>query len=358
MINNNYDLLSLAFTPQLGPVTILKLLQRFDNAQNIFAQQLATLAMEVKPAIASLIKSRAGDKLADTALLWQQQDPTIRALITLTDEYYPPELLQIYDPPVALFALGNTTLLDKPKLAIVGTRHPTTVGINNAFSFARDLSANGLTIVSGLAAGIDRHAHLGAITHSSSTIAVIGTGIDLMYPKSNSVVYQQIIQNNGLILSEYHLQTQPLARNFPRRNRIVTGLSLGCLVIESAIDGGSLISANCALEMGREVMAIPGSIHNQMAKGCHKLIKAGAKLVETPNDVLEEFNLTPRVDSPSKHIENDPILNAMGHDPIAIDNLCNITKLDFNQICTKLLELELSDKIINCGSGYYQRIFK
>lgn len=357
----DYDLLSLAFTPKLGPVTILKLLKHFGSAKSTFSQSLDALAQIIKPEIANLIRSRSGDKVANISIAWQQQNNKLRHLITLNSSSYPEALKQIYAPAIALFAYGNIELLANKKIAIVGTRHPTAQGINNAFNFARDLSYNGFTIVSGLASGIDKHAHLGASMHKASTIGVIGTGIDLVYPKSNLDVYQQIIASNGLILSEYPLQTQALASNFPRRNRIISGLSLGCLVIESTIDGGSLISANYASEMGREVMAIPGSINNPMSRGCHKLIKNGAKLIENVNDVLEEFAIIggakPNLQS-SVLKELDPILNAMGYDPISIDQLCVAANLDFNQICTKLLEFELSDKIINCGNGYYQRIFK
>jgi len=351
--------LSLALTNRVGPKTVLKLLEHFHSVDNILAQNLPVLEQFTNKTVAELIYTKSSQKSVQQALDWQAQNADCH-ILTLEDSRYPKELLEITDPPLILFAQGDISLLTRNKIALVGTRHPSTQGVENALAFARDLSRNGFCVVSGVAAGIDRYAHLGALQAKGSTIGVIGCGIDIQYPKSNADVYQQITQT-GLLLSEYPLATMPLTQNFPRRNRIVAGLSLGVVVIESALDGGSLISANLALEMGREVMAIPGSIHNPVAKGCNKLIKCGAKLVENVNDIIEEiqpgFARQAYAQSPS--VDNvDPVLHIMGFDAISIDKICAKTQIAFSEMCSKLLELELSGQITNCGGGYYQRIFK
>ena len=351
--------LRLAFSYGVGAATMLKLLRHFGSAANIYAQNLNVLASVVGSGVAQSILSNKSQPLVEEALLWCQQNPSRRSIITLESDLYPSELAEIANPPLALFAEGNLALLKKNKIALVGTRHPSLQGAENARVFARELAKNGLTVVSGLAAGIDRFAHEGALHEAASTIAVLGTGIDIVYPASNRSLYKQIAEH-GLLLSEYQLGMNALSNNFPRRNRIIVGLSQACLVIESANDGGSMISANFALEMGREIMAIPGSIHNPMARGCHKLIKQGAKLVEVATDVLEELRLEKgaQQDSNLSPQITDPLLVAMGYDPISIDNLSVKLQLDFAQLCGKLLEFELSGVIMNCGNGYYQRIFK
>ena len=348
--------LTLSFTSKIGPVTGLKLLHHFGSATSILEQDSHTLSQFVNPAIAKLIKDKASEPTVVKALEWQQQDPN-NYLITLEDSRYPKELKQMVDPPLVLFARGKIELLENSKFAIVGTRHNTQQGGINAHNFACDLANNGLTIVSGMAYGIDRHAHMGALKGKASTIGVIGTGIDVIYPKSNKDLYADVSQN-GLLLSEFALNTQPLGGNFPRRNRIVAGLSLGCLVVESTLDGGSLITANLALEMGREVMAIPGSIHNPVSIGCHKLIKIGAKLVETTNDILEELPVATKLSARKNVTTTHPILDIIGYDAVEIDKICTILNTSFANICPQLLELELSGHIINCGNGKYQRIFK
>ena len=359
IIKNNSSLeswLRLGLTSKVGPRTIFKLLEYFGSIENILDQNLNTLEQFTNKTVAKLIYSRTSDAMVDKSIKWQQQKLN-RHIISVQDDKYPIELLQISDPPVILYLEGDISYLGNRKFAIVGTRHPTNQGIENAMNFARDLSNKGLTIVSGVASGVDRFVHLGALQGKSSTIGIIGTGIDVRYPKTNSDVYDKIIES-GLLISEFALGTMPLSQNFPRRNRIVAGLSVGLLVVESTIDGGSLISANLALEMGREVMAIPGSIYNPVAKGCHKLIKSGAKLVENINDILEE--ITPMLEESSvDEIECiDPILKIMGFEPINIDEICIKVQQDFSEICAKLLDFELSGVITNCGGGYYQRIFK
>ncbi len=355
--NNLYLWLLLSLTPKVGAATIQKLLVHFGSVENIYNQSQATLSQIINSTVASLISSRTSANTADAAMKWQELSPNNR-LISRDSQLYPVELANIADPPPILFLKGDIRQLAQNKFAIVGTRHPTEQGINNAFRFAKDLANNGLTIVSGMALGIDRSAHLGAIEGKYSTIGVIGTGIDQMYPSSNHDLYQKVLDNNGLLISEFPLQTPPLINNFPRRNRIIAGLSKGLLVVESAIDGGSMLSANLALEMGREVMAIPGSIHNPVARGCHKLIKTGAKLIETANDILEDLPINSITMTYNHLPENSPILTSMGFEPITIDKICSNLKIDFSDLCASILELELSGKIVNCGGGRYQRVFR
>ena len=363
MTNTNLKLwLKLAFSYGVGPATGLKLIQHFGSIENIFTQNFNSLSAVVSKGIAESLLSTDVDGAVDGALNWQSQIPENRHLLTLEHASYPAELAQIANPPLVLFAEGNLSLLQNPnKIAMVGTRHPSTQGIENAKSFASELASRGVTVVSGLAAGIDKAAHEGALvaTNGASSIAVIGTGMDLVYPASNRETYRQMAKH-GLILSEFKLGTPAQTQNFPRRNRVIVGLSKACLVVESASDGGSMISANFALEMGRDVMAIPGSIHNPMARGCHKLIKQGAKLIETASDVLDEFSVQQNTlfHNEINANDEDPILRALGYDPLSVDSLCAKLAMDFGELCGKLLELELAGQIINCGGGRYQRIFR
>lgn len=349
--------LHLAMTPKVGPKTVLKLLNHFKTAENILAADSNTLAQFVGNTVARLIINNAGEKAVNDAYTWLEQDKN-NNIISLEDSVYPKELAEIADPPIILFAKGDLSLLGRHKFTIIGTRHPTEQGRLNAFSFAQNLANLNLTIVSGMAEGIDRHAHLGGLDGTGKTIGVIGTGIDRIYPASNKDLFHQVAEK-GLLLSEFALGTQPFVGNFPRRNRIVAGLGTGCLVIESAIDGGSMITANMALEMGREVMAIPGSIHNPVARGCHKLIKTGAKLIETTNDIIEELQITQEVQKRvTAKTTDDPILQMMGYDAVEIDHICSKLNAGFAEICANLLALELEGHITNCGNGKYQRIFR
>ncbi|MFN8770254.1 MAG: DNA-processing protein DprA [Neisseriaceae bacterium] len=355
--------LKLCLTNKIGSRTIFKLLEYFGTVDSILSQNLNTLERFINPAIAKLIYEKTSNQVVEASLLWleNKHSGTKRHIISIEDAKYPKELLEISDPPLILYLEGNISLLENKKFAIVGTRHPTAQGIENARSFGQNLSNNGLTVVSGVASGIDRYAHIGALDGKSSTIGVIGAGIDIVYPKNNNDVYNKILEN-GLLISEFGIGTAPVPKNFPRRNRVIAGLSLGLLVVESAIDGGSMISANLALDMGREVMAIPGSIFNPVAKGCHKLIKSGAKLVENINDILEEININPRklcnYTNNNDVSQDDPVLREMGFEPISIDAICEKVQLSFSDLCAKLLEFELTGSITNCGGGYYQRIFK
>lgn len=353
-LNETLKYMTLNFTPGLGVIRINLLLTHFGSIDNIYNQDSQTLAKFVKPEIANLIVKRHGLELAQRELDWINSKP-YRYVVHHNHPLYPQNLTHIATPPVILYLEGRIELLNNPKFAIVGTRTPTPQGQANATKFAKELSQQGLTIISGMANGIDRYAHLGAIDSEASTIGVIGTGLDGSYPTANKDIYAKM-RTLGLLVSEYPIGTSPLAQNFPRRNRIVAGMSLGCLIVESTLDGGSMISANYAMEMGREVMAIPGSIHSPFYRGCHKLIKDGAKLIETTSDILEELNLHFNLFENVQLVDNDPILQAIGVEPIEIDQICAIANLEFAEICARLLELELNGVIKNCGKGKYQRI--
>jgi DNA processing protein len=352
-----YPWLLLSLTPKIGSVTLQTLINSFGTAKNVLEQPEKILSQVVNPNVARLITQQTAAPDVTRALQWLDSEPN-NYILTAEDPLYPAELFHLTNHPHILYLKGNLNLLKHNKIAMVGTRHPSKQGMENAAMFARELANNRFTIVSGMAEGIDSWVHKGALEGTSSTIGVIGTGIDQIYPKTNSNLFKEVIQN-GLLLSEFSIGVGPMANNFPRRNRIIAALAKACLVVESAIDGGSMITANLALELGREVMAIPGSIHNPVARGCHKLIKTGAKLIETCNDIFEELYLENKKPSYNDAFESsDPILTAMGYEPIAIDEICNNLNIEFAELCTQLLELELIGKIINCGNGKYQRIFK
>jgi DNA processing protein len=301
-----------------------------------------------------------------------------RCVITLGDADYPAPLLDIPDPPLMLYALGQTaqlaTLRAQQALAIVGSRNPTPQGAENARAFACSLAASGLTVVSGLALGVDGAAHEGALqgalqsgfqagaTGQLATIAVVGTGLDRVYPRQHRELAHRIAQN-GLILSEYPLGTPPLSPNFPRRNRLISGLSQATLVVEAALQSGSLITAKQALEQGRDVMAIPGSIHSTQAKGCHALIKQGAKLVESAQDVLEELRMpnalaqTPSaLSAADEDVPEDELMRVLGHDPVSLDALQARCGWTTARLQAQLLELELMGQVGRLPGGLFQRM--
>lgn len=304
------------------------------------------------------------DALLAKTLAWLAADTANRRILTLGDPAYPQALLEIADPPTLLYAQGKHSLLTAPSLAIVGSRHATPGGLDNARAFAAHLSATGLVIVSGLALGIDGAAHEGALDGAAAacrggTIAVVGTGLDRVYPKKHHALAHRMTEGAGLLISEYPLGMEALAINFPRRNRIIAGLSLGTLVVEAAIQSGSLITARMAVENGRDVFAIPGSIHSPQSRGCHRLIKDGAKLVETADDVLHELRLAPAAvppTAPSGSVApaTDPLLSAMGYDPISLDALINRTGLPSHELNARLLELELDGRVARLPGGLFQ----
>lgn len=284
--------LRLMQTPGVGDVTARKLLMAFGLPEQIFAVNYNALLKVVPENIArALIAPLTQEQIAyiEEALSWHQMAGN--HIITLADKAYPQRLLEISDPPCLLYAKGRVELLNQPAFAIVGSRHATSEGIQNATRFATSLSQAGLTIISGLALGIDGAAHQGALNGVGSTIAVVGTGANLVYPASHHALAHHIAEQ-GCIVTEYPLGTSAQAGNFPRRNRLISGLSQGVLVVEASLSSGTLITARMALEQSRDVFAIPGSIHSPLSKGCHQLIKQGAKLVESAQDIMEELRIS------------------------------------------------------------------
>jgi DNA processing protein len=351
--------LQLALTPGLGPATLQRILRQFGLPQAALARKRTELSAFAAPAVLAALDSEAVARAVAHALRWAQQPG--HAVITLADETYPRPLLEIADPPALLYARGRVELLARPALAIVGSRNATQQGEANAEALAKALGNAGLTIVSGLALGIDAAAHRGGLASAGSTIAVLGTGIDVVYPSRNGALAAAIAER-GLLLSEFPLGTPPGAQNFPRRNRLISGLSRGCLVVEAALASGSLITARAAVEQGREVFAIPGSIHSPLAKGCHALIKSGAKLVESAEDVLAELSgfrpsgyaSTQQTVASADH----GLLAHMGHDPVDVDSLCSRAGMSAEQVSSELLRLELDGRVAALPGGLYQRLEK
>ncbi len=346
--------LQLTLTPGIGGETQRKLLSAFGLPQAILAAG--------REAVRALIGNKA-DALFDFAHA-DEVDRNIgwvndidQYILTLADPAYPSALLEIPDPPSVLYVRGNKDLLKQPGLAVVGSRNATPQGMQTAENFAKYLAAQNLTIISGLALGIDAAAHRGALAAGGKTIAVIGTGADRLYPARNKDLATEIARH-GLIVSEFPLGTPATAANFPRRNRIISGLSRGVLVVEAAPESGSLITARMAGEQGREVFAIPGSIHSPVARGCHKLIKQGAKLVETAQDVLEELGDSSPVIPGTAIADNEesPLLKAIGHDPCTMDELVDRTGLSADNLGSQLLMLELEGWIAPLPGNRYQRL--
>jgi DNA processing protein len=350
------DWLRLTAAPGVGPRTARVLLQAFGGPGAALAAGQRALEAVVEPRVArALSATTPNDPEVTRALAWAAEPGN--SIVTLADADYPWSLLQIPDPPVLLYAKGRTELLNSPSLAIVGSRNATAQGCSNAGTFARALGDAGLAIVSGLALGIDTAAHGGGLASRSSTIAVTGTGLDIVYPARNRELAHRIA-DSGLLLSELPLGTAPASHNFPRRNRLISGLSLGVLVVEAALQSGSLTTARFALEQGREVFAIPGSIHSTLSRGCHALIKQGAKLVESAADVLDELRLpasAPARAHPTPPGE-DPVLAALGYDPTDIEILASRCGLPLESVAARLLELELDGSVASLPGGRYQRI--
>jgi len=353
--------LRLTLTPGLGAASIRELLKQFGLPENVLARPRRELAQITPRATVSAIDSEEVSRGVAAALEWAQKPG--HALVTLADRDYPKLLLEIPDPPPLLYASGRLGLLNRPSLAIVGSRNATAQGERNAESFARAFSENGLCIVSGLALGIDAAAHRGGLVGPGSTIAVLGTGIDIVYPARNAELAGEIARA-GLLLSEFPLGSKASAHNFPRRNRLISGLTLGCLVVEAALASGSLITARAAAEQGRDVFAVPGSIHSPLSKGCHALIKSGAKLVESAEDVLAELSAFRRTGHASTAhsppsagaSEDEALLIHMGFDPVDVDSLCSRAGLSPEQVSSELLRLELAGRIAALPGGLYQRL--
>ena len=364
--------LRLSLTEGVGNETARQLLAAFGSPQAIFEQDAAALnaagterlrrALEAEPEELAALLART------LAWLAEGQD---RCILTLGDADYPATLLNIADPPLMLYLLGSLVpageaearLNALPCLAIVGSRNPTPQGQINAGQFAGALGAAGWCVVSGLALGVDGAAHEGALRAGGHTVAVVGTGLDRVYPRKHLELAHRIARR-GLIISEFALGTPPLTANFPRRNRLISGLSQGTLVIEAALQSGSLITARLAAEQGKEVFAIPGSIHSQQSRGCHLLIKQGAKLVESAQDVLEELqpagtmsldlagDSQPQASPPP----DDPLLRAMGFDACSLDALQARTGLATPELQAQLLAFELQGELARLPGGQFVRV--
>jgi len=366
--------LALTHVPNLGPVRIQTLLQYFESPTAILAAGKSVWQeVGLSEAIIAGLANPAWDKV-DADLTWLEQGNA--SIVTLDNDRYPPLLKNIPDAPPLLYVLGQVDALKQPQLAIVGSRNPTHAGKDTAHDFAEYLSSMGITVTSGMALGIDTAAHEGALKNNQGegkTIAVTGTGLDRVYPAKNRELAYKIVEN-GALISEYAPGTPPLPGNFPRRNRIISGLSLGVLVVEAALQSGSLITARLASEQGREVFAVPGSIHHPLAKGCHTLIRQGAKLVETGEHILEElagFKVLPGQKShqpgtiakqkedltantvPNIDAEYQQVLKCVDFEPTSVDKVVERSGLTADAVCSMLLVLELQGYITALSGGYY-----
>ncbi len=350
----------LQLIPGVSARVLAGLLQSLGGPEEVRGASRAHLARLVPAELAAAIERGPEPAALEQTLAWIVQPG--HALIAWDDVEYPQTLLTLSDPPPAFYYRGRRELLNRPSIAIVGSRNATPQGIDNAESFAAALSGAGLTVVSGLALGIDTAAHRGGLSATGRSIAVIGTGPDRIYPAANRELGLRLATEGG-VLSEFALGTPPLPANFPRRNRLLSGLSRGVLVVEATLASGSLITARFAAEQGREVFAIPGSIHSPFSKGSHRLIKEGAKLVETAQDVLEELGTMASAGdsiagSTAPNAEGDAgrVLAALGHDPAGVDVLTSRTGLDAGAIAVALVELELSGRVAPLAGGVFQRL--
>lgn len=355
--------LILSHAPGVGAATFNKLIQHFTSPTEVLALDPMVLrSIGLKAATLDWLAA------ADYSGVERDFDWCASAadhhILTLQDQAYPERLRHISNPPPVLYVCGQPALLSQDQLAVVGSRNPSAGGKNNAQQFSAALSRQGLVITSGLALGVDAAAHEGALRADGQTIAVMGTGLDRVYPARHRELAMRV-REQGALVSEFAIGTGPRAEHFPRRNRIISGMSLGVLVVEAAPQSGSLITARTALEQDREVFAIPGSIHNPLARGCHALIRQGAKLVESVDDVLEE--LPPRVqpslcaalvlDAPPVIDEMEQyLLTQMGYDPVSVDVLVDTSRLTADEVSSMLLLMELQGLVSSMPGGLYVRI--
>lgn len=373
--------LRLLAVPRLGRIKLRRLLAAFGSPESACEASSSAWRDALGGERFTLpAPAEVAAQLAAT-LQWLHDDAR-HTVLSLADAAYPASLLALADPPLLLYASGRLDLLQQPALAIVGSRHPTPDGEDHARRFAAGLAEAGLTIVSGMAAGIDAAAHLGALGTPASTIAVVGTGLDRVYPASQRELAHRIAEQ-GLLLSEFALGTPAMAAHFPQRNRLIAAMGLGTLVVEAALRSGSLITARLAGEIGRDVFAIPGSIHSPQSKGCHALIKQGAKLVDTLDDILGELHLARAETRPVAEqsatavkardaaarapiqpdpplaetaIEADPVLRSMGYDPVSFDTLQLRTGQPASELNAALLELELMGRVRRLPGQIFQRV--
>ena len=352
--------LRLTLVPGVGGEARRTLLKACGLPQAIFESTPRALAALVEPVLAERLLTHDCAATVAEALEWAGQ-PGNR-LVTLADADYPRTLLTADDPPVLLYVKGNTEILNRPMLAIVGSRNATAQGARDAEAFARTLGEAGLTIVSGLALGIDGASHRGALDTAAGTVAVVGTGADRIYPARNEPLARAVAEK-GAIVSEFPLGTPPLAGNFPRRNRLIAGFALGCLVVEAAPRSGSLITARLAAEAGREVFAVPGSIHSPLSRGSHQLIRQGAKLVESAADILEELRWPVPAgtelgaqDDTTEGILEERVLASLGDAPCDVEALSVRTGLTPADLLAILLPMELAGRVAQLPGGLYQSL--
>ena len=367
-------------TPGLGRTLARALLTQFGSAQGVWEADSSAwrgvTSASVAQAMTTVAQGRDSTLNARRALAWDWlQGGPGRQVVTLGDPAYPPAWLNLEDPPLMVYVQGavaddETALADLwrgPSLAIVGSRQPTPQGEENARAFARHLGDEGWVVVSGLAAGIDAAAHRGALDSPSSTVAIMGTGPDQIYPRKNARLAQTLQERGGVVVTEFAPGSPVLPHQFPQRNRLIAGLTQGTLVVEAALASGSLITARLAMEAGREVFAIPGSIHSPQSKGCHALIRQGAKLVESYQDILDELpqvgrRMTPSPSTPEKAVAPEARLQAtlaaLGTDPLTVDELLARTGLDVNTLQAQLLDLELAGHVARLPGGLVQRMHR
>ena len=356
--------LRLALTPGIGNITARKLLAAFGLPQQVFAQSPHAFEGMLTASQLAALRAEPEGWASQVEATWQWLQQEGCRMLTLADAQYPAPLLQTEDPPLMLYVMGAQPPSWPRAVAVVGSRNPTPQGLVNARQFSQSLAQAGLTVVSGLALGVDGAAHEGALQGAApgqvATIAVVGTGLDRVYPRRHRALAHQVAAR-GLLVSEYPLGTPPLAPNFPKRNRIIAALSQGTLVVEAALQSGSLITARMAAEQGKDVFAIPGSIHSAQSRGCHALLKEGAKLVETAQDILEELRVAsplPQSDVPgvAEEAVEDPLLDALGYDPVGLDELVARTGVAPATLQARLLELELQGQAARLPGGLFQRV--
>lgn len=354
-MNNLRYLLALNRMNQVGPRSALKLRKKWPDLAHMFQLSAKELHEEgVPPALAQNI-AQFDLNSVDEDLIWQDRAED-HHLLSWDSPEYPPLLKEIADPPIILYAKGQLSSLLPPKLAIVGSRNPSINGSDNAKYFAQKLAAYGISIVSGLALGIDAQAHLGCLLAQGQTIAVLGTGVDCIYPRRHEALAGKIRQK-GLLISEFPLKSPPIAGHFPRRNRIISGLTSCTLVVEAAIKSGSLITARMALEQNRDVLAIPGSIHNPLARGCHYLVQQGAKLVTSIDDVLDELKIEKQTLGTDKSFfslasSNENLVKFIGFETTSIDQIIVRSGYTIEQVTNQLAELELQGAVVAVPGGY------
>jgi len=363
---SNESWLALTLASEISPTAIQQLLGLFGNAENIVAASRSELMQAGLTADAVATLRSPDDSRLAPAQDWLALDS--HHLVHWLDERYPPLLRETGQSPPVLFVDGNPELLGMPQLAIVGSRNATAGGRETAQEFAAHLGKAGLIITSGLAAGIDAAAHEGAIRGGGQTIAVLGTGPDIVYPRQNQRLADQI-RHNGALVSEFPPGMPARRDHFPRRNRIISGLSLGTLVVEAGVHSGSLITARLSGDYGREVFAIPGSIHSPLAKGCHRLIKQGAKLIENSADIVDELtSLISTLNTPSGTVTTPPepkphsdpdyvrLLSSIGFEPVSIETLTERSGLTTGELSSMLLILELEGRVESLPGGRFQQL--